>query len=210
MIVVYGLTCDWKWNNAANISSKQAREQELRGIALKSRNSPVFAVHVRCNTENSKNMTRNILRRVMYPKRPLPETRFTTIIREEVCRALKNGERVILVGHSYGGSVAVRVGENIARCGDGVGLDRLEIATFGPIYMRSPRAFPPEIHIRQYTYKKDIAGACHRRKLGACEFATVLPNTGKNPLEAHMDYGSYINRIARTGSVDIDPTTTLP
>ena len=158
---------------------------------------PVAAVDVLCNTHDPKNMLRDIGRRVLHPKTRLPDTVFVRRVRAAVCAALKAGERVILVGHSYGGSVAVRVGEHFD-C-DGVRTDRLDIVTFGSIYMRS--GLSNGIRLHQFSYANDIAKACHRRAVGACDFVTTLPPTGKDGLRSHMAYQSYIDDIVRSGVV---------
>jgi hypothetical protein len=185
VIVVYGLTCD----RTPNLL--QTRRQTFRNIM----GGSVTAVDVLCNTDDPKNMLRDIGRRVLKPKDQLPDTAFVRRVRDKVCAALAAGERVILVGHSYGGSVAVRVGEYL----DCDRPDRLDIVTFGSIYMRS--RLPNGIRLHQFSYANDIAKACHRRAVGSCDFVTPLPPTGKDGLRSHMAYQSYIEDIVRSGVV---------
>lgn len=196
LIVVYGYTCD-KTPKLMN-----SRTWSLRAIA--GNGGKVAHVDIECNTEDPKNMTRNIVRRLFLPKKPLPDTQFVRRVRASVCAALRRGERVILAGHSYGGSVVTRIAESV-ECGD---AGQLDVVTFGSIYMRSLRAIQSGVRIRQYAYQKDIAAACHRRNITACSFVTPIP-TKRNPLQAHMEYQAFIDEIARTGSITIDIATVL-
>lgn len=188
VIVVYGLTCD---RTPELINNRRQMFRTIMG-------GPVAAVDVLCNTHDPKNMLRDIGRRVLKPKTRLPDTAFVRKVRAAVCAALKAGERVILVGHSYGGSVAVRVGEHFDDC-DGVRTNRLDIVTFGSIYMRS--GLSNGIRLHQFSYANDIAKACHRRAVGACDFVTTLPPTGKDGIRSHMDYQTHIEAIVRSGVV---------
>ena len=196
MFVIYGFTCDLTKNTL------RRRALELQGIANASKRRAI-EVSVHCNEKTSTNMPKNIARRVIWPKRPLSNTPFVVQMRAAVCKALQNGERVVLVGHSYGGSVAVRIAESVEHMCGPVPAHRLSIATFGSIYTRSPRSISSRVHLRQYAYANDIAKMCHRRNVRSCPFITELPPTGTNGVRSHMAYGSYIERIARTGSVDL-------
>lgn len=187
VIVVYGLTCD---RTPELINTRRQLFRTIMG-------GTVAAVDVMCNTHDPKNMLRDIGRRVLKPKTHLPDTAFVRRVRAAVCAALKAGERVILVGHSYGGSVAVRVGEHFD-C-DGVRTNRLDIVTYGSIYTRS--GLPHGIRLHQFMYANDIAKACHRRAVGACDFVTTLPPTGKDGLRSHMAYDTHIEAIVRSGVV---------
>ncbi len=192
LIVVYGYTCDVFANTTA------ARKNSLKAIAARHRHATgIQAVDVFCNTETAHTMTRDILLRLLRQKKPLPDSAFVEKVRKAVCDALRRGERVLLVGHSYGGSVATRIAEKVP-CAH---ADRLEVATFGSIYIRSPRALTPGVTAKHYSYDVDIAAMCHGRNVKTCTFVNVLPTTLKSGLQAHMNYQKHINRVAHTGSI---------
>lgn len=194
LIVVYGYTCDRFRKTTRN------RATSLRAIAGNA--GRVSHVDVFCNDKDPDDMTRNIVRRLIAPKKTLPDTPFVQEVREAVCAAMRRGERVVLVGHSYGGSVATRIAESV-RC-----RGTLEVATFGSIYTRSPRAISQGVRIRQYMYAREVAAACHRRNLQSCPFVTRIP-TRLNGLRAHMNYQAFIDEVARTGAIDIDVPAVL-
>lgn len=197
LIVVFGYTCDRYPTNMAN------RINSLRAIAGNA--GKVAHVDVFCNEQDPHSMTRNIVRRLVAPKKALPDTPFVQKVRAAVCAALRRGERVLLAGHSYGGSVATRIAESVD-CSEGGGT--LEVATFGSIYVRSPRAIQPGVRIRHYMYEKNIAAACHRRNVATCSFVNAIP-TSLNGVRAHMDYQAFVDEIARTGAIDVDIAAVL-
>jgi alpha-beta hydrolase superfamily lysophospholipase len=178
------------------------RTNSLRAIAGNA--GKVAHVDVFCNEQDPHSMTENIVRRLVAPKKPLPDTPFVQKVRAAVCAALRRGERVLLAGHSYGGSVATRVAESVDCAGGGT----LEVATFGSIYVRSPRAIQPGVRIRHYMYEKNIAAACHRRNVATCSFVNAIPTT-LNSVRAHMDYQAFVDEIARTGAITIDIAAVL-
>ncbi len=100
MIVVYGFGC--------NKYPKEVEERHAQ--LLKNMNRSIVSdIDVMCNTTEPQSMTYDIWRRLFASKRILEPTKFVMRVMDAVCQALRRGEEVILVGHSYGGSVASRI-----------------------------------------------------------------------------------------------------
>ena len=98
LIVVYGYGCDAPF-------AMRNRRNALNTIR-KSRKK--FAqIDVICN-EKSKNMTANIARRIASAPNMLKTTRFVHQVVDRVVSAILSGERVTLVGYSYGGVTTVK------------------------------------------------------------------------------------------------------
>jgi len=191
MIVVYGYFCD-KFK-----ASRKEREKELQLV----RHYDVSAVETYCNEEQPHSMTTNIVKS-MIDKRGLLETPtpFVLKIIRRVCAALHNNERILLVGHSYGGSVVTRVGLHLERrCGILLKnrrlLKNLKIITFGSILAPNLRRTVTNLDLTHYAYKYDIAKLCHDKSY-ACK--TLPPRKGKGPVGSHMNYNHLITNVARS------------
>jgi pimeloyl-ACP methyl ester carboxylesterase len=191
LIVVYGYGCDTPF-------AMQKRKNALNKIR-KGRKKFSY-IDVICN-ENSKDMTANIARRIASAPNTLKTTRFVQQVMDRVVSAILAGERVTLVGYSYGGSIVSRVAIELRkRFGK---VSHLKALTLGSIYIPNPTQ-TEGVNIRHYAFDNDIARVCHKRS-GGCSFVKFLkPKTGYGPLKSHLDYHDYITAIAMTGSTNLN------
>ena len=186
MFVVYGFLCN---------TNRAALRQRFRDIRKVSGNA-VDTVEVLCNAKHPQSMTYDIWKRLVDSGQLLEPTPFVRDVIAKVCRALRRGERVILVGHSYGGSVASRVALYLLDQCDALPLNalaRVHIATLGSIFI-PPARVTTGIDIRHYAYPNDVALLCSRR----CPNVTFLPARYRNGIKAHMDYDDVILHMAAT------------
>lgn len=202
MIVVYGFGCDKRMKG-----TKERHAQLLRNM----NRTKVSEIDVMCNTTEPQSMTYDIWRRLLMSKRILEPTKFVLKVMDAVCQALRRGEEVILVGHSYGGSVASRIAMFIGTVLGGSCsardtfnrrlLSKLRVVTFGSIFIPPPEA-TPGVKVKHYVYANDIAAFCHKQTR-RCEFVKVLnPRPGFGPLKSHVNYNHLVTSIAQTGSTN--------
>jgi hypothetical protein len=190
MIVVYGLGC-----NRFESGVKQRRVY-LNRI----RNKDVIdTVDVMCNTTDSNSMTYDIWRRLKNQE--LEPTPFVEHVMTDVMAALSRQERVLLLGHSYGGSVVSRVGMFLNELCD---VSDLRIGTFGSIFV-PPIETTRSLDIRHYMYTNDIAAVCHKRSKSYENITFLDPRYKRNPVFSHMDYDHLIARVSRHGTFDSLP-----
>lgn len=161
-------------------------------------NSKIDSVEVLCNAKNPRSMTFDIWARLLSKGALLEPTPFVQHITDKVCRALRRNERVVLVGHSYGGSVASRVSMFIRDlCGKDINLSNLRVVTFGSIFIP-----PPEmtigVKIKHFAFKNDIAKFCHK-VCPKSTYLTLMKPRFRDPVLSHMSYYSKMIDIARTG-----------
>ena len=185
MLVVYGLGC--------NRFKDGVKE---RGVTLnRIRNKDaVHAVQVMCNTVDPSSMTYDIWKRLQDQE--LESTPFVRLVAEKVDAMVSRKEPVILLGHSYGGSVVSRVGMMLQDA------EFLRIGTFGSIFVPPPEA-TGSLDIRHYLYTNDIAAVCHKEhKIPKHNNVVLLqPRYPRNPVFSHMDYDHLISQVARTGTL---------
>ena len=194
MIVVYGFGCD------KYLSDLERREREL----LFERNSrKVYDVEVLCNVDEPRSMTMDIWLRLVKSGKQLEPTRFVKKVLTKVCRALDNGDKVILVGHSYGGSVASRVAMFLGHfCPSTRDLAKLRVVTFGSIFIPPPSA-TPGISVKHYAYDNDIAALCHKQTRACAHLQRLKPRPGRGPLGSHMNYDHLVLEVARTANTNL-------
>lgn len=190
MIVVYGYGCD------KYVQDMDERRQNLNA----GRHPSIASVDVMCNDTEPHSMTYDIWKTLLRKKKLLEPTPFVKRIIGKVCQALRNGERVMLLGHSYGGSVVSRVALYLAQECPHADVDRLHIATFGSIFIP-----PPEhtngINIAHYAFTNDIARFCHKLP-HTCPYVTMMePRDKRGPIASHMNYDHMIMNIARSGTL---------
>lgn len=193
MVVVYGLGCNHfgRAMNARRVMLNQIRHTDK-----------ISNVDVMCNTIDSKSMTYDIWKRLK--DKELEPTPFVEQVTIHVVSDLAQGEQILLVGHSYGGSVASRVGMFLSEYAHDDQLRNLQIATFGSIFIPPPHA-TGSIDIRHYMYANDIATLCHKRSK-SFENLILLDNKYKrNPVYSHMDYDHWITHVAQHGTLDSLP-----
>lgn len=183
MIVVYGLGCNVFKNSMA------VRQKALNAARNK---NLIAGIETYCNTDDPKSMVRNIANATFRKK--MLVTPFVERVMQRVCEALQQGEKVILIGHSYGGSVVSRIAMHL-RCKEYA--QHLRAVTFGSIFV-PPMQLTKGVNIQHYSYKNDVAIACHRSK--NIEYWNQPHMHG--PVNAHMQYNKYILEIAKSGSVN--------
>jgi hypothetical protein len=202
MIVIYGFGCDKYMNNTKNRHAQ---------LLLHMNRTKISEIDVMCNTTEPQTMTFDIWRRLLMSKRILEPTKFVLQVMDAVCRALRRGEEVILVGHSYGGSVASRIAMFIGTALGGSCssrknfnrrlLSKLRVVTFGSIFIPPPEA-TRGINVKHYVYSNDIAAFCHKQNR-RCEFVKVMkPRPGFGPLKSHVNYDHLVTSIAQTASIN--------
>ena len=184
MIIVYGFTCDL---TRKTLDRKRAELMQIR-------HKSIDAVDVECNLEEPNSMTYDIWRRLVSSGKLLEPTSFVRKIMAKVCDALGRGERVVLVGHSYGGSVASRVGMFLKKFCPAADLSRLEILTLGSIFVPPPET-TQGIRIKHVAYSNDVARVCSK---AGCE-TELIPPRKRDPVMSHLNYAHIIERVARTG-----------
>jgi hypothetical protein len=188
--VIYGYGCD-KFKKATN-----ARRAVLEQVKHKN----VSDVEVLCNTEQPNTMTYdiwNVLRRV-HPH--LEPTKFVVNVMAKVCDALSRGYEVLLIGHSYGGSVVSRVSIFLQEYCKNVDLGRLRCATFGSIFVPPPRE---GISLKHYAYDNDIAQLCSKAFRGTSYVTHMQPRTRQGPVGSHMDYDHHIYDLVKRASTNL-------
>ncbi len=189
MVVVYGFGCN---HFGRAVSARQIMLNQIRN------KEAILDVEVMCNTIDSKSMTYDIWRRLK--NKDLEPTPFVEHVMIDVASKLARGEHVLLVGHSYGGSVASRVAMFLSEY-EYDQVHNLQIGTFGSIFIPPPEA-TGSIDIRHYVYANDIAMLCHKRS-NSYENLILLDSRYKaNPVYSHMDYDHWIARVAQSGSLD--------
>lgn len=191
LIIVYGFLCDKHPQHMRNLQRQMENLQK---------NTKKFAsVEVHCNTETPGSMTTNILAR-LFLKKDLEPTPFVKKIFGRVLTSLYNNEHVVLVGHSYGGSVVSRVAMELNHLQKlkNVKFD-ISALTFGSIYIPSPK-YTSGINIQHIAYDKNIAKLCS----GVSPHVKNLRHRkGKGPVAAHMNYHGHICQLAKSGTLQI-------
>lgn len=184
IMIVYGLGCN---RYTCGVRARHLHLNKIRNP------DTVESVEVMCNTTDSKSMTYDIWRRLK--NEDLGCTPFVEHVMTEVENKLSRDEPVILLGHSYGGSVVSRVGLLLKDTSKD-----LRIGTFGSIFV------PPEdatgtLDIRHYMYRNDIAALCHKRSKSYKNLIFIDTPYKRNPIYSHMDYDRLIARVAETGTL---------
>lgn len=191
LIVVYGYGCDVFTNDV------DKRHKELNSQRNMSR---ISAVDVFCNDTEPKSMTYDIWKTLVRRREILEPTPFVERVMAAVCDALSKSERVLLLGHSYGGSVVSRVAMFLAaHCPHRYDFGNLQVATFGSIFIPPPSRVPG-IAVKHFAFTNDIAKLCHKQS-PTCSHVVMMPPRHRNPVTSHMDYDDMILDIARTGSI---------
>ena len=145
-------------------------------------------------------MTFDIWLRLLWGGKILEPTAFVKEVIEKVCLALRQGDNVVLVGYSYGGSVAARVAMYLRLFCKELNIRNLKknlhVVTFGSIFIPPP-ALTAGVDVKHYAFENDIAEYCHKVK--NAPYLTRLQPRKLDPLSSHMDYDEYILDIARSG-----------
>jgi pimeloyl-ACP methyl ester carboxylesterase len=188
MIVVYGLGCN---RFEHGVKERRIHLNRIRNVDV------IDTVEVMCNTIDSKSMTYDIWKRLRNQE--LESTPFVRHVAMDVAATIERQQSVILLGHSYGGSVVSRVGMLLNDHGK-----YLQIGTFGSIFVPPP---DESLDIRHYMYANDIAAVCHKRSASYENLIMLDPRYKRNPVFSHMDYDHLIDRVAMHGSLDALPSS---
>jgi hypothetical protein len=163
--------------------------------------------HVECN-ESIKSILKNILKLSCYMK-PNKKNEFVIKITDKVTKLLNDDNQVILLGHSYGGSVAAIVAESL---NDHPNVHKLQVGTFGAIYIAKPKNIP-NVRIRQYMFLRDVALKCNKLKepknMTANTYndeeqhVTWIKNKYSDRWAIHNDYHTLIDKIIKYENIII-------
>lgn len=186
MFVVYGYFCDW---------FKNAQHRRLQDLQL-AKHYHIDTVKTFCNEKDPKSMTKNIYKSIFNKQGVLQPTAFVEKILKEVCAAMSQGKRVILVGHSYGGSVVTRVALHLKKLCTTVAnkekLKNLKVITFGSILAPNLNNLK-NIDITHYIYGRNIARLCHNKSY-KCKKLKARKLHG--PIGSHLNYDTLILELA--------------
>jgi hypothetical protein len=169
-------------------------------------------VHIIVNS-NPLSIVKNIVKTVCFMK-PTPNTKIVAEIRD----LLVKKEKVLVVGHSYGGAVAGCVAEEFNKLNklDKDLLKNLQIATFGSIYI-SPNNNVSNINFKQYMMTNDIALKCNKlpKNLNVSKWpfyandvtnnVTWIANDNDitNRWRIHNSYDYYMYNIFKTKNINL-------
>lgn len=171
LVVVYGFLCNM---------SPARLQQHLENI-LKAAHSSVTSVDVVCDNLTTR-VVKNIAKKTFSKNGALNTTAFVQSVQGLVRSRLRAGSRVLLMGHSYGGSVVARVFGTLTKREQHL----VKAVTFGSIHVS------PNTQVHHVMYKYDIAWLCHARS-PKCDTVHILPpETGQGPVRQHVSYAKHI------------------
>jgi hypothetical protein len=101
---------------------------------------------------------------------------------------LKEGNDVMLVGHSYGGAVVSMVAEKLNTFPKR-DTGKLQIVTFGSIYVANTEAVS-NMHMRQFMFTNDIVLKINKLKHDSMD-VTWLHSGKKGEFSSHNSYSIY-------------------
>jgi pimeloyl-ACP methyl ester carboxylesterase len=125
---------------------------------VKSQLTKIYKIPCEIICNNSlKSTLKNIGKTVCY----IPPSKKSKVVRDlysNVIKNLKHGKKVIIFGHSYGGSVASRVAELLHD--NQINTSRILIVTFGSIYVPHPSK-TLGVNIKHIMFENDVALKCN-------------------------------------------------
>lgn len=175
-VVVYGFLCNMD----------QERLQKEKRYFMKHAHPSITDVDVMCDNRTARvagNIFSQTIRNTMKH-----DNLFQQAVHDRIAYYLQRKQKVIVVGHSYGGSIVSRLAHHFR------GERDLKMFTFGSIHL------PRDPLLKHHMYKHDIAFVCHKSRPHVCEHVTWLPPRKRaGPLAQHMDYWSLILALAENG-----------
>lgn len=159
-------------------------------------------VFLECNKSTAK-MLKNIAKTVCAI-RPSSKDSFVDSIYRKILRYRNTSTRILLLGSSYGGSVAGRVASLFND--DPVMAPRLSVATFGSIHIPKPDRVS-RISLVNFMFPGDVALKCNGLKTparvpsyDAVQKIIWLPVPGQltKGWDIHTAYSSIIDRVVQT------------
>lgn len=172
--------------------------------------------YVFCNM-STRHILTNIARTVCYLK-PNIKGDFVQSVYTKVSELLDQNENVILIGHSYGGSIVTLVSELIKD--HPRSLSHLQIATFGSIHTSSTTH---GLNMKQYLLYNDVSLKCNKLKeprtsAASSSFSSLVgpsffddkntnitwinPETSiKGRWNIHKSYDHYISSVIKSGNI---------
>ena len=180
MVVIRGFGCNFSRNHLT----------ETAATLMMEAHASITSVDVLCNP-STKNMAKNIRSRLLG--RDIHATEFVLAAAKFVADVARTRKKVILVGHSYGGSVVGRV---VGVLDTNATLkNKISSATVGTIYI--PRNSTSTDH---FIYTFDIAILCNKYVKGP-HIAWMAPPPRKGPVGVHFEYGYILSDIAQHARV---------
>ena len=137
-------------------------------------------VKILCNTKLGDTIS-TIVKSVCFIK-PSLKSKFVQDIFAQVMSLLKQNNKVLLVGHSYGGCVVARVAELMFSQNIIPNQNEMTFLTFGSIYI--PEQCLTGLNIFHYMYRDDVALKCnklHHIKNKGCDVVWLRPNNYSTP-----------------------------
>lgn len=148
IIYVHGMGCSSDEDNPTNV--------HYHNFFVKKHN--IKNIEFYCNSSKS-SAIKNVAKTICNIK-PSKDDSFIKYIYNIVVDYLEQNKQVVLIGHSYGGSIVSRIAEILNRQHHNIILDNLYILTFGSIYIPTYNRIN-KINIKHVLYDNDIANSCN-------------------------------------------------
>jgi hypothetical protein len=159
-IVIYGFGCKSDPQHLEKIENHLTKELKRNKIYLNSMTS--IPIDVMCDESEIVSVGSTIV--ATYCRiAPWKNDNFVKSVYEKVENYINDGFNIILIGHSYGGSVVARVAEmfhDIENSNSDIKNPNIEIFTMGSIYIPQKEKVS-KIKIKHYMYKFDVALKCN-------------------------------------------------
>jgi hypothetical protein len=183
MVVIRGFGC--------NLSPQYLRDTAKK--LMSEAHASITSVDVLCNpstTNMAKDIGHTLLGRTMNT-----DTKFVLATAQYIADLAQRHKKVLLVGHSYGGSVVGRIVKILES--NEAAKNKVNSATIGTIYIPTASA------INHFMYTIDIAILCNKgtRRDKKQHVSWMAPPRRKGPITSHFEYNHILSNIAKHARV---------